>query len=90
MIKNMYFIYQQSIKSHCQLYVPGLRHYGNLLSHTCNAYFCICMIPAVLVHIDYILVIILLLLIKTDQGYVLCALRTDFVYNLDERQMLRG
>ena len=48
------------------------------------------MISTLLVPLDYFHVIIFLLVFKIDQGYVLCAVRIDFMYDLDKRQMLTG
>jgi hypothetical protein len=46
------------------------------------------MISTLLVTVDYFYVIIFLLLLKIEQGYVLCAALMDFIYDLDKRQML--
>jgi hypothetical protein len=89
--KNKCFIYQQSIKSHSHLYVPGLRHYGTPLFCTRVILICVfCMISTIIAPLDYFHVIVFLLLFKIDHGYVLCAVRIDFVYGLDKRQMLTG
>jgi len=48
------------------------------------------MISTLLVLLDYFHVITFLLVFKIDQGYVLFAVRIDFMYDLDKRQMLTG